>query len=85
MKKFIKGKLIDLKWWWNEWYPLFIIVIGSIVFTAGIITLANGMSREACKAKAEQIGVEHSYSFYKGCFIKEDGRWVDYEKTRSVR
>ena len=85
MKKFIKGKLIDLKWWWKEWYPLFIIVIGSIVFTAGIITLANSMHREACKAKAEQIGVEHSYDFYKGCFIKEDGRWVDYEKTRSIR
>ena len=85
MKKFIKEKLNDLKYWWLDWYPLFGIALGVIVFMVGITMLANSMTREACKAKAEQIGVEHSYDFYKGCFIKEDGRWVDYEKTRSVR
>lgn len=85
MKKFIKEKLVDIKYWWLDWYPLFIFFIGVIVFIVGIAMLDDSMHRETCKAKAEQIGVEYEYDIYKGCFIKEDGRWVDYDRTRSLR
>ena len=85
MKEFIKDKLNDLKYWWSDVYPLFGIFLGVIVFIIGITMLANSMHSEACKAKAERIGVEYDYGFYKGCFIKEGGRWIEYDRTRSLR
>jgi hypothetical protein len=38
-----------------------------------------------CSKVAQKLEVEHDYDFFTGCFIKEGGRWVDYNKTRSIR
>lgn len=38
-----------------------------------------------CSKVAQKLEVEYDYDFVTGCFIKEGGRWVDYNKTRSVR
>lgn len=35
-----------------------------------------------CDAKASEQGLEHQWGPFKGCLIKVDGRWIDYDKWR---
>ena len=35
-----------------------------------------------CDSKATEQGLEHQWGPFKGCLIKVDGKWVDYDKWR---
>ena len=49
---------------------------------AGPIYLINSC---ACSAKADQLGLEHDFGFFKGCFVREkNGQWIDYNNYRVV-
>ena len=40
----------------------------------------------ACSKVAQKMEVEHDYDFVTGCFIRDEGgRWVNYDKLRSLR
>ena len=74
-----------LKFWWRGIYPGIMISLIVLTMAAGIYSLAYLISSKTCEAKAEKLGVEYTFGAFEGCFIKEGGRWVDYDKTRSVR
>lgn len=60
---------------------LAILIVGVIA----ICTPAYYGARYACKAKAEQMGLEYEYGVAKGCFVRDDGRWIPMEQLRSMR
>lgn len=35
-----------------------------------------------CESKAMEQGLENRWGPFKGCLIKVDGKWVDYDKWR---
>ena len=36
----------------------------------------------SCDSKSMEQGLEHQWGPFKGCLIKVDGKWVDYDKWR---
>lgn len=49
-----------------------------------IITVGSAaiMSEASCNAKAEIQELEWSWSLFQGCMVKQDGKWVDYDRLR---
>jgi hypothetical protein len=58
---------------------LIVVLIGCLVCVPAY--LANYAT---CSAKAEVMGTDYKFGFYEGCFIKEDGKWVDYDRYRII-
>lgn len=36
----------------------------------------------SCESKAAEQGLENQWGPFKGCLIKVDGKWIDYDKWR---
>lgn len=36
----------------------------------------------SCDSKTSEQGLEHKWGPFKGCLIKVDDRWIDYDKWR---
>lgn len=41
-------------------------------------------SYNSCSSKAAVLNTDYRFGFYEGCFIKEDGKWVDYDRYRII-
>lgn len=61
-----------------------LVAITLCVATAVIVPSYYG-TKYACEERAEQMGLEHSYGFLKGCFVRDAGRWIPMEQLRSMR
>ena len=56
-----------------------------VVFIIGIIMVpAYFGSYNMCSSKAAVLDTEFRFGFYEGCFIKENGKWIDYDRYRFV-
>lgn len=65
------------------------ICIAAIICLAVIAVCCVGVSglamvgyRYTCREKAAAQGLEHQWGPAKGCLIKVDGKWIDYDKWR---
>lgn len=60
--------------------------LASILITvagiAVILLLACAIDWYGCDSKAAAQGLEHQWGPFKGCLIKVDGKWIDYDKWR---
>lgn len=63
----------------------FMFFVGICVLTIGTLIGANELVAVSCAAGAEQIEVEHRYSFMGGCSYKhaETGIWVPRDNYRA--
>ena len=52
------------------------------VCCAAVVGLAMAGERYTCGEKAEAQKLEHQWGPFKGCLIKVDGKWIDYDKWR---
>lgn len=67
-----------------EAHPL-ITAILVIAFVVGIVTVpAYVFASNQCSSKAAVLNADYKFGFYEGCFIKEDGKWVDYDRYRII-
>jgi len=58
---------------------LLCVFIGALL----LIPINLGASH-SCAAKAERLGLEYDYSLFQGCFVKDNGKWIDYSNYRVV-
>lgn len=63
-----------------------ILVIAIVVAIFVGITVVPGyfLNYNTCRSKAAVLNTDYKFGFYEGCFIKEDGKWVDYDRYRIV-
>ena len=73
-----------LSFWWDsvrdffEFFGLLFVVI--VVFVVLALGLWYPVAKCECSSKAEKLGVEYSFGFFEGCFMKKDGEWIDYDR-----
>ena len=48
----------------------------------GLFCIANKLNERSCGLKAETQGLEFKYSALMGCFVKHNGKWIDYNRLR---
>lgn len=59
-----------------------IFVVAFAVFIT--IVPAYFTNYNTCRSKAAVLNTDYRFGFYEGCFIKEDGKWVDYDRYRII-
>jgi membrane protein YdbS with pleckstrin-like domain len=69
----------------DEFYIAFIVLALEVIGVVGAVPVYLSASY-SCSKVAEKLGMEHDYSFFTGCFVKDDnGRWYNYEQQRIVK
>lgn len=61
---------------WFLWFLGFLCVL----FVAAILFLPNKLAEVGCASKAEMLKTDYEYSFFKGCWVRTDSGWVDYDR-----
>lgn len=59
-----------------------ITVLAVVALLAACLGIGWGSNWYTCDSKASVQGLEHQWGPFKGCLIKVDGRWIDYDKWR---
>lgn len=69
----------------EEFKDLIAMIVTMLIITLiAILTLAVTPSyligRATCSAKAEAQGYEYEFGMFKGCMVKTEKGWMDYNK-----
>ena len=63
---------------------LIMTVIGVIIILTLIVSMAVAptylFERASCSAKAEAQGYKYEFGMFKGCMVKTDKGWMDYNR-----
>lgn len=65
-----------------DFFAAFISLLALAAILVACLGIAGCTERYACISKASVQGLEHQWGPFKGCLIKVDGRWIDYDKWR---
>lgn len=57
-------------------------IFGTVVIILACLCLNCCSEWYTCDSKATEQGLEHQWGPFKGCLIKVDDRWIDYDKWR---
>lgn len=57
-------------------------ILVTVAVIAGILLLACVVDWYGCESKATAQALEHQWGPFKGCLIKVEGKWIDYDKWR---
>lgn len=63
---------------------IFIMAVICVCLFYGTIKSANYARERKCVATATKQGLTYDYSFWSGCMVKIDGKWIDYSKYRKI-
>lgn len=68
-------------------FIVFIIVLALEVIIAVLVVTSYAAGSYSCSEVAKQMGTEHSYGFFKGCWVKEKttGDWIPFEKQLYIK
>ena len=77
-----------LSWWWSgvcdffrDFFGFCGLFLAVMVFVVAVaIGIWYPVARCECSSKAEKLGLEYSFGLFQGCFMKKDGKWVDYDR-----
>ena len=66
-----------------------IVLIGAIIlataFVVGCVTVPAYYAQEhSCSKKAAVMQTDYQYGFWEGCWVKDEGKWVEYQTIRNV-
>ena len=53
-----------------------------LILLALIFCATNKVSETACREKALAQNMEWQFGIMKGCIVKHNGKWIDYERLR---
>ena len=59
-----------------------ISIFATVLIIIACLCVTNCVDWYACDSKTMEQGLEHKWGPFKGCLIKVDGKWVDYDKWR---
>jgi hypothetical protein len=68
----------------DGWKAIVIYLVVMAVCSSAVVVLALTGDRYTCGKKAEAQKLEHQWGPFKGCLIKVDGKWIDYDKWRVI-
>ena len=54
-----------------------LLILSAIIFCA-----ANQVAETACREKALAQNMEWQFGIMKGCIVKHNGKWIDYQRLR---
>jgi len=76
-----------LEYFLNE-HPItsLIIIIAIVTVVAvGVVAVPTHLAADhACAKRAEIMQTEYQYGFWEGCWVKDEGKWVEYGTIRNV-
>lgn len=55
------------------------VIVGLIIFGP-----AYWITSKTCASKAARLGLEYDFGPLQGCFVKDNGKWVDYDRYRVI-
>lgn len=59
-----------------------ISIFATVVLILACLGVSYCSESYTCDSKASEQGLEHQWGPFKGCLIKVEGRWIDYDKWR---
>lgn len=80
-----------LTWvFWEDDFDAAFVVALLVLAVELIVAVVTGpfylAESYTCSQVAEKLGVEHDYSFFTGCFVKdESGKWYNYNQQRILK
>lgn len=64
---------------------LIIIIAIATVIAVGVVAVPAYYAQEhTCTKKARVMQTEYQYGFWEGCWVKDEGKWVEYTTIRNV-
>lgn len=63
---------------------LIIIAIVTAVAVVVVAVPAHFAADHACAKRAEIMQTEYQYGFWQGCWVKDEGKWVEYRTLRNL-
>ena len=76
-----------LEYFLNEHPITSLIIIIAIVtaITVAVVAVPVHLAADhACAKRAEMLETEYKYGFWQGCWVKDEGKWVEYNTIRNV-
>lgn len=66
-----------------------VVFIGTIVLAIALIVGCVGApayygAEHVCAKRAEMLETEYNFGFWQGCWVKADGKWIEYSTIRNV-
>lgn len=61
-----------------------ILVIVAAIAVGVVAVPAHLAADHACAKRAEILETEYQYGFWTGCWVKDNGKWVEYRTIRNV-
>jgi hypothetical protein len=71
----------------NEYPITSLIIIIAIVTAVAVVCVAfpaHIAADHSCAKRAEMLETEYQYGFWEGCWVKDEGKWVEYGTIRNV-
>lgn len=75
----------------NTIKPIFELIINIIfclipIFIAILLIIGAvwGLPYYQCATKAEIQGMDYSFGIIQGCMVKQNGKWIDYNRLRVI-
>ena len=59
---------------------IIIVIVG--LYWGAMLGFAYGVAMPICNAQTADIGLPHRWSFWGGCQIQENGKWIPLENWR---
>jgi len=67
-----------------EEHPIIASILAVALFVCITVVPGYFFNYNTCRSKAAVLNTDYKFGFYEGCFIKEDGKWVDYDRYRII-
>lgn len=61
------------------------VMLAIALIVGCVCTPAYYAADHACAKRAEMLETEYKYGFWQGCWVKAEGKWVEYGTMNNVR
>lgn len=69
-------------------HPMVVLISAILLATALVVVCvsvpAYYAQEHSCAAKARVMDTDYQYGFWQGCWVKDEGKWVEYQTIRNV-
>ncbi len=61
----------------NDFFP---VILAGLTAIAMVFFGVCALEQASCSSKADKMEMEHSWTFFQGCMVKDKGRWWPIER-----
>lgn len=65
--------------------PIGAIILSIVLVVGGTVVPSYFAQEHTCYKKAAILQTDYRFGFWEGCWVKDDGKWVEYTTIRNVR